>query len=318
MSSERDPVAILTEMLGPDASAAPVSAQTTQVTPGPSGTPPAPAATTDAAKAAEPESGDKAPAWLNAALNRIHERDRALAERERVIAERERGAQPEAKKSWSVAQQKANIRGYIKEVLGWNPGELSRALMIDNITDPSKIPAEYRALDERLRGSGQVEETIESLRNEIAALKEQHQGSSQAQQQERARAEYAYALDRYVGGELESTFPNAAKAFKADRTAAMEEVWDIIAKDAVAKLNRGGTEEPMTQEEAVKAFDTRLSKLQRFWGTAPAAPGATPQPPVKTLANTNSAAVPPKPADHNDTDARMKQALLELDALGTV
>lgn len=314
MSSEaRDPVAILAEVLGPDASVAAPAAGTNPPGPGPSGAPPTPPAPTDAAKTGEAGSGEKLPDFLVAALNRVHERDRAIAERERALAEKERGATPEVKKTWSVAAQKANIRGYLKEVLGLAPGDVARALMIDNIADPSKIPAEYRALDERLRAGGQTEQTIEELREELAKLKGQYSEESQAQKIERARAEYAYHLDRYVGGELESTFPNAARALKADRDAAMEEVWDIISKDARAKIERGGHEEPMTQQEAIKAFDTRLSKLQRFYGTS--APAAATSPSPKTLANTQSVAPPPKGPGPDDTDARMAAALLDLDNL---
>jgi hypothetical protein len=148
-----------------------------------------------------------------------------------------------------------------------------------------KSPAEYRALAAKLRDSGVTEEKIESLRDEFSAMREQHQAFVQAQEMAQHRAVYERGLTTYVDGAIESTSPHAARAIRADREGAMGEIWDIIRKDATTKLEAGAGE-PMTPEEAVKVFDSRLSRM-RTWlgGTTPDATAA-----VKTLANTVSGA----------------------------
>lgn len=257
-----------------------------------------------AAKEVAPEA---MPPFVRDLLTRMHERDRELAAREKALAAKERG--PE-KRTWTNSSIKANFREWVQSELGWDPKELARGLMTDALGD--KAPAEYRAIDEKLKASGATEALIDELRSKIAKLEEKQAGFDSSSAQAQWRASYDQGLDQYVGGDIESTFPNAARALKTNRTDAMEDIRDIITADAIAKLQRGGTEEPMSYEEAVKAFEYRLGKLQRY--QAVAAPGGAVgtqslSPPAKTLANTQATVPIPPKGDPNDPDERVKAAM---------
>lgn len=285
-----DPVdsnAILNELLAAGAPAAePVKEGQPAAVPAAEAAPPAPAENASGQVAPVDQKAPALPKYVTDALARVHEMERRLAAREKELDTKTRPAAPD--KRWTPAAIRADLGGYLKS-LGINTGEAWRGLAADDLGE--RGPAEYRALAAKLRDSGATEERIEALREEFDTMREQHQTLTQEQAKAQYRASYEQSLDQYVSGGIESTYPNAARAIRADKAGAVGEIWDIIRRDASEKLVAGIEANPMTPEEALKAFEAKTVSYQK-WLAVQAQEASKPAAPPMTLANTVSAQPP--------------------------
>jgi len=162
-------------------------------------------------------------------------------------------------------------------------------------------PAQYRELADRLKLEDQnasIREEFEAFKRQIAEEKVQDQ---RAKTGESIIREYREGLTKYVSSpELSKEAPNVAAlyAHKPEKTLGM--LQDLVARDASAKLRKGGGE-PLSQAEAVKALEAELADYAPvFRGSASPEPARVPSQPARP--SLSDSAVNPAPASRSTPD----------------
>lgn len=257
-----------------------------------------------AAPTEEKTAEEPVPAVIAKLVAKNHALERQLQKMlKEVEAERKQLKKGPESRQWTQSSIKSNFSDFIRNELGWEPGDVARALMSEVLGE--KSPVEYRDIASRLRASSTQEEQIEALRAEIEALRARQDQSVEMSTADQIRAEYDSMLTKHVSGDIASKFPHAARAFGADREEALAEVRELVASDARRKLELGEGE-PMTPDEALAAYEKVQARLAKRFGAPPADSSEQSR---KTMNSATSAAPPLTRGPSRNVDDRFKDAM---------
>jgi hypothetical protein len=114
---------------------------------------------------------------------------------------------------------------------------------------------------------------LEKLRQEIRTEKEQ---TLVAQRQAEYRAAYHSELTQYADKELSREAPTVGRLYAADPQEAVRRLYDVVSRDAQARLRSGATGEPLTPAQAAAQLEKELAPFAKAFGSAPS-PSQPPQ-----------------------------------------
>lgn len=194
--------------------------------------------------AAEPQGQDEAQTWAKRALERITEREQAVAKREKEAPD-------------IVREARADIKKFLKDRLGIEPGKLARALMAEDLGEAA--PDAYRQIKEQVFDRSSQLNEFDSMRAEIEELKSQLSTRDVEMKRQVVVQQTQAEIGQYVTGELKEV-PTVARAIKKNPQAVKDQVFQEMVKMANEHLEKGVQDMPSVAE-AVKRVEKRMSEM---------------------------------------------------------
>lgn len=258
----------------------------------------------------EPKSPDPAPAKTEPKKDEDERFSRGyarLAQREAQLAAKEK----ELEAKYAEAQKVSEAT--LLQKLRATPLKFLREMGLDNemIAQFGRAalgatlegaPPQYRELADKFKLEEQnvsVKEELEQFKKQLAEEKAEMQRQAA---QEAYRRQYQADLTKHVSGpELSKEAPNVAALYAAKPESAMRRIYDVVSRDAEAKIRAGGHASPMSPAEAVKALEEELSEfVPIFRGGANPEPARVPSQPARP--NLSNSAVNPAPSTRSTPD----------------
>jgi|SRR5688572_12636407 len=234
-------------------------------------------------------------------FQRLAQKEQALVAREQALTAKE---QEIAKSSQSTlaTKFKQNPLRTLRE-LGLDNDQISQFGRAALGATLEGAPQPYRDLADKLRFDDQNED----IKSELAKLKDEIRAEKEQVQRERTNADYRAAyhseLTKYVATpELSTEAPTVARLHAVEPEETMRRIYDVVARDAQAKLRSGGGE-PLSPQQAAKVLEQELAPFAKAFGGTPSAATQTARVPDATARKTLSdSAVNPAPTSRTAPD----------------